>query len=63
MVRLVRKRFSRQGSRNGMEDLLELRQNGLVDEYIEVFEFLSLEVTLFRLCSLLMQFLALDPNS
>jgi Ty3 transposon capsid-like protein len=38
LVRLVRKRFNRQGSHNGIEELVELRQNGTVDEYIELFE-------------------------
>jgi hypothetical protein len=38
LIRLVRKRFNHFRSRNAMEDLLELRKIGTVDDYIELFE-------------------------
>jgi Retrotransposon gag protein len=38
LIRLVRKHFNRSGSGNAMEDLLELRQTGTIDDYIELFE-------------------------
>jgi Retrotransposon gag protein len=38
LVRLIRKQFSRKGGRNGMEELLDLRHSGSVEEYIEMFE-------------------------
>jgi RNase H-like domain found in reverse transcriptase/Reverse transcriptase (RNA-dependent DNA polymerase)/Integrase zinc binding domain/Retroviral aspartyl protease/Ty3 transposon capsid-like protein/Integrase core domain/Chromo (CHRromatin Organisation MOdifier) domain len=38
LIRLIKKRFQRQGGKNGMDELKELHQNGSVEEYIEQFE-------------------------
>jgi Ty3 transposon capsid-like protein len=38
LVRLIRKRFNRIGTKNGMEELLDLHHTGNTEDYIERFE-------------------------
>jgi Retrotransposon gag protein len=38
LVQLIRKRFNRIGTRNGIEELLDFHQSGSIEDYIEKFE-------------------------